>query len=366
MRRRFIRVVGALAAVAALTSVGCGRETPTEASGSGGERTGTVGIAMPTKSSERWVADGDNMAEQFQALGYDTDLQYGDDVVQNQVSQIENMITKGVKVLVVAPIDGSSLTDILQRAADANIPVVSYDRLIRGSENVDYYATFDNFKVGVLQADYIVDKLGLEQAAGPFNIELFAGSLDDNNATFFFDGAMSVLQPYIDSGKLVVGSGQTSFDQVATLRWDGALAQSRMDNLLSRSYTSGRVDAVLSPYDGMSLGIISALKSSGYGTPANPLPIVTGQDAELASVKSIIAGEQTQTVFKDTRELAKAAVQMADSLLTGGQPETNDDSTYNNGVKVVPAFLLEPVSVDKTNFQKVLVDSGYYTSAQLA
>ena len=367
MRKSIVRVVGALAAVAALTSVGCGRETATEATGgSGGERTGTVGIAMPTKSSERWVADGDNMAEQFQALGYETDLQYGDDVVQNQVSQIENMITKGVKVLVVAPIDGSSLTDILQRAADADIPVVSYDRLIRGSENVDYYATFDNFKVGVLQANYIVEKLGLPQAAGPFNIELFAGSPDDNNATFFFDGAMSVLQPFIDSGKLVVKSGQTSFDQVATLRWDGGLAQSRMDNLLSRSYTSGRVDAVLSPYDGMSLGIISALKSAGYGTPSNPLPIVTGQDAELASVKSIIAGEQTQTVFKDTRELAKAAVQMADSLLTGGEPEVNDTTTYDNGVKVVPAFLLEPVSVDKTNYQKVLVDSGYYTSAQLA
>ncbi len=366
MRKSFVRVVGALAAVAALTSVGCGRSTTTEAAGGGAERTGTVGIAMPTKSSERWVADGDNMAEQFQALGYDTDLQYGDDVVQNQVSQIENMITKGVKVLVIAPIDSSSLTDILQRAADAKIPVVSYDRLIRGSENVDYYATFDNFKVGVLQATYIVDKLGLKQAAGPFNIELFAGSPDDNNATFFFDGAMSVLQPYIDNGKLVVRSGQTSFDQVATLRWDGGLAQSRMDNLLSRSYTSGRVDAVLSPYDGMSLGIISALKSAGYGTPSNPLPIVTGQDAELASVKSIIAGEQTQTVFKDTRELAKAAVQMADSLLTGGTPEVNDDSTYDNGVKVVPAFLLQPVSVDATNYQKVLIDSGYYTPAQLA
>ena len=366
MRKSIVRAVGALAVMAAITSVGCGRSTTTEAADSGGERTGTVGIAMPTKSSERWVADGDNMAEQFQALGYETDLQYGDDVVQNQVSQIENMITKGVKVLVVAPIDGSSLTDILQRAADADIPVVSYDRLIRGSENVDYYATFDNFKVGVLQATYIVDKLGVEQNPGPFNIELFAGSPDDNNATFFFDGAMSVLQPYIDSGKLVVKSGQTSFDQVATLRWDGGLAQSRMDNLLSRAYTSGRVDAVLSPYDGMSLGIISALKSAGYGTPANPLPIVTGQDAELASVKSIIAGEQTQTVFKDTRELAKAAVQMADSLLTGGEPEVNDTTTYDNGVKVVPAYLLEPVSVDKTNYQKVLIDSGYYTSAQLA
>ncbi|CAM3303450.1 sugar-binding protein [Mycobacterium frederiksbergense] len=367
MRKSLARAVGALAVVAALTSAACGRPDATDsAGGSGGERTGTVGIAMPTKSSERWVADGDNIAAQFQKLGFVTDLQYGDDVVQNQVSQIENMITKGVKALVIAPIDSSSLTDILQRAADADIPVVSYDRLIRGTENVDYYATFDNFKVGVLQATYIVDKLGVATGKGPFNIELFAGSPDDNNATFFFDGAMSVLQPHIDSGKLVVKSGQTSFDQVATLRWDGGLAQSRMDNLLSRAYTSGRVDAVLSPYDGMSLGIISALKSAGYGTPANPLPIVTGQDAELASVKSIIAGEQTETVFKDTRELANAAVQMVDSLLTGGTPEVNDTTTYDNGIKVVPAFLLDPVNVDKTNYEKVLVDSGYYTSAQLA
>ena len=374
MRKGIVRIPRAvifglaflLAVVATLS--GCGRSTTTDqpAAGGSGERSGTVGIAMPTKSSERWVADGNNMAEQFKKLGYDTDLQYGDDVVQNQVSQIENMITKGVKVLVIAPIDSSSLTDTLQRAADAKIPVVSYDRLIRGTENVNFYATFDNFKVGVLQATYIADKLGLAQGKGPFNIELFAGSPDDNNATFFFKGAMSVLQPYLDSGKLVVKSGQTSFDQAATLRWDGGLAQSRMDNLLSKAYTSGRVDAVLSPYDGMSLGIISALKSAGYGTPTNPLPIVTGQDAELASVKSIIAGEQTQTVFKDTRELAKAAVQMADSLLTGGKPETNDTTTYDNGVKVVPAFLLQPVSVDETNYQKVLVDSGYYTAGQLA
>ena len=366
MRKSFVRVAGALAVVAALASAGCGRSAAPEASGGTSGHTGTIGISMPTKSSERWVADGNNMAEQFQKLGYQTDLQYGDDVVQNQVSQVENMITKGVRALVIAPIDSSSLTDILQRAAEAKIPVVSYDRLIRGTGNVDYYATFDNFKVGVLQASYLVDKLGLAQGKGPFNIELFAGSPDDNNATFFFNGAMSVLQPYLDSGKLVVKSGQTSFGQVATLRWDGGLAQSRMDNLLSKAYTSGRVDAVLSPYDGMSLGIISALKSAGYGTPANPLPIVTGQDAELASVKSIIAGEQTQTVFKDTRELAKAAVQMTDSVLTGGTPEVNDTKTYDNGVKVVPAFLLDPVSVDKGNYQKVLVDSGYYTSAQLA
>ncbi|GAA4994932.1 sugar ABC transporter substrate-binding protein [Kitasatospora paranensis] len=335
------------------------------ASAGTGAKGGLVGIAMPTKSSERWINDGDNMVKQFQAKGYKTDLQYGDNVVENQVSQLENMITKGAKLLVVAAIDGSSLTDVLQKAADAHIPVISYDRLIRGTANVDYYATFDNFKVGVLQGTYIADKLGLKDGKGPFNVELFAGSPDDNNAQFFFNGAMSVLKPYIDSKKLSVQSGQTAFNQVATLRWDGGLAQSRMDNLLSKSYTSARVDAVLSPYDGISIGILSSLKGVGYGTAGKALPIVTGQDAELASVKSIIAGEQTQTVYKDTRELAKVAVQMGDALLTGGKPETNDTTQYNNGVKVVPAYLLQPVSVDKDNYAKVLVEGGQYTADQL-
>jgi putative multiple sugar transport system substrate-binding protein len=364
--RKMIKVAALVAGLlAVLALAGCGRSTTADDAGSGGGAKGTVGIAMPTKSSERWVADGQNMVNQFQQLGYATDLQYGDDVVQNQVSQIENMITKGVKLLVIAPIDGSSLTTTLQHAADMKIPVISYDRLIRGTPNVDYYATFDNFKVGVLQGNYIIDKLGLAQGKGPFNIELFAGSPDDNNATFFWQGAMSVLQPYIDQRKLIVNSGQTSFDQVATLRWDGGLAQSRMDNLLSQAYTTARVDAVLSPYDGISRGVISALKSSGYGNAAKPLPIVTGQDAELASVKSIMAGEQTQTVFKDTRELAKAAVQEANAVLTGGKPEVNDDKTYDNGVKVVPSYLLQPVSVDKSNYQTALIDSGYYTAAQI-
>jgi putative multiple sugar transport system substrate-binding protein len=331
---------------------------------SGGDK-GTIGIAMPTKSSERWVRDGDNMVKQFQALGYKTDLQYGEDVVENQVSQIENMITKGVKLLVIAAIDGESLTDVLQKAHDAGIPVIAYDRLIKKSEYVDYYATFDNFKVGVLQASYIEEKLGLKDGKGPFNIELFAGSPDDNNAYFFFDGAMSVLKPYLDSGKLVVRSGQTKFDQVATLRWDGGVAQSRMDNLLSANYTTEKVDAVLSPYDGISIGILSSLKGVGYGSGDKPLPVITGQDAELASVKSIIAGEQTQTVFKDTRELAKVAVSMADAVLNGKKPEVNDEKTYDNGVKVVPSYLLVPVSVDKSNYKQALVDTGYYTEDQL-
>jgi len=368
--KKTLSAVCILALVLALAACGSGNNgaqgTASDGSSGGkGGGKGTIGISMPTKSSERWVNDGANMVKEFEALGYSTDLQYGEDVVENQVSQIENMITKGVKLLVIASIDGEALTDVIQKAADQNIPVIAYDRLIKKTEHVDYYATFDNFKVGVLQGSYIEEKLGLKEGKGPFNIELFAGSPDDNNAYFFFDGAMSVLKPYIDSGKLVVRSGQTKFDQVATLRWDGGVAQSRMDNLLSANYTTERVDAVLSPYDGISIGILSSLKGVGYGSPDKPLPIITGQDAELASVKSIIAGEQTQTVFKDTRELAKVAVKMADAILNGQKPEVNDEKTYDNGVKIVPSYLLTPVSVDKSNYKEVLVDSGYYTEDQL-
>lgn len=326
---------------------------------------GTVGIAMPTKASARWIDDGNNIVKQLQAAGYGTDLQYGDDDIPNQLSQIENMVTKGAKVLVIASIDGTTLSDVLQKAHDAGIKVIAYDRLIRNSGNVDYYATFDNFQVGVLQAGSIVDGLGLKDGKGPFNIELFGGSPDDNNAFFFYDGAMSVLQPYIDSGKLVVKSGQTGMDKVGTLRWDPATAQARMDNLLSANYTDAKVDAVLSPYDGLSIGIISSLKGVGYGTAAQPLPIVTGQDAEIPSVKSIIAGEQHSTIFKDTRELAKVTVAMVDAVMSGKEPEVNDTKTYDNGVKVVPSYLLKPVAVDKTNYKQILVDSGYYSEDKL-
>jgi len=326
---------------------------------------GLVGIAMPTKSSARWIDDGNNIVKQLQAAGYQTDLQYADDDIPNQLSQIENMVTKGAKVLVVASIDGTTLSDVLQKAHDANIKVIAYDRLIRDSGNVDYYATFDNFQVGVLQAGSIVDALGVKDGKGPFNIELFGGSPDDNNAFFFYDGAMSVLQPYIDSGKLVVKSGQTGMDKVGTLRWDPATAQARMDNLLSANYTDAKVNAVLSPYDGLSIGIISSLKGVGYGTPDQPLPVVSGQDAEVPSVKSIIAGEQHSTVFKDTRELAKVTVAMVDAVMSGKEPEVNDTKTYDNGVKIVPSYLLKPVAVDKTNYKQILVDGGYYTEDKL-
>ena len=329
------------------------------------EDKGTVGIAMPTKSSARWIADGDNIVKVLQAKGYKTDLQYADNDIPNQLAQVENMITKKEKVLVIAAIDGTTLSDALQKAADAGIKVISYDRLIRGSANVDYYATFDNFQVGVLQAGSIVKGLGLDAGKGPFNIELFGGSADDNNAFFFYNGAMSVLQPYIDSGKLVVQSKQMGMDKVSTLRWDAAVAQARMDNLLSAFYTKKRVDAVLSPYDGLSIGIISSLKGVGYGSKEQPMPIISGQDAEIPSVKSIIAHEQYSTIYKDTRDLAKVSAGMVDAVLSGGKPEINDTKTYNNGVKVVPSYLLKPVAVDASNWKPVLVDGGYYKADQL-
>ncbi|MFI7245328.1 multiple monosaccharide ABC transporter substrate-binding protein [Streptomyces qinglanensis] len=366
-RRTAVSAVLATALVAALAA--CGQEAR------GGSRYqpdkgkgGTIGLAMPTKSSERWIADGRNMAEQFRKAGYKTDLQYGDDKVENQVAQIENMITKGHRLLVVAAIDGSALTNVLKRAADAHIPVISYDRLILGTKNVDYYASFDNERVGELQGQYILDRLGLEKpdedADKHYTIELFAGSPDDNNTKYFWNGALKKLRPFLKTGQLVVRSKQTKMNQATTLRWDGGTAQKRMDDLISKNYGSTDVDAVLSPYDGISIGIISALKSAGYGSKRHPLPVVTGQDAELASVKSIVAGEQTQTVFKDTRKLAKQAVRMGDALLDDKKVEVNNTTDYDNGKKVVPAYLLKPVSVDKSN-TGLLVDEGYFTAGQL-
>ncbi len=327
---------------------------------------GTIGIAMPTKSSARWIADGDNMVKQFQAAGYDTDLQYAENDIPNQLAQIENMITKGVKALVIAAIDGTTLSNALDNAAAAGIKVIAYDRLIRDTGSVDYYTTFDNFKVGVQQANSLV--AGLKERfpdVKPWNVELFGGSPDDNNAGFFYNGAMSVLQPMIDAGDIVIPSGQMGMEVVGTLRWDGAVAQARMDNLLSSNYADKQLNGALSPYDGLSIGILSSLKGVGYGSGDLKMPIVTGQDSEIPSIKSIIAGEQYSSIFKDTRNLAKVTVALVDAALSGGTPEINDTTTYNNGVKVVPSYLLESQPVDATNYQAILVDGGYYTADQL-
>jgi putative multiple sugar transport system substrate-binding protein len=363
----------AISVGAALTACGSSEKTSEQQPAAGGAAGGLVGVTMPTKSSERWIHDGDNIKAALEKLGYQVDLQYAEDDIPTQVNQIENQITKGAKLLVIASIDGTAITTQLQEAADKKIPVIAYDRLIRNTPNVDYYATFDNFKVGVQQATSLLTGLKVlkedgspGEGKGPFNIELFAGSPDDNNATFFFNGAMSVLKPYLDNGTLVVKSGQTAFNVAAILRWQAATAQRRMEDLLTKTYSSGdKVQGVLSPYDGLSIGILSALKSNGYGTPGQPYPVVTGQDAEVASVKSIIANEQYSTIFKDTRKLADTTVKMADAVLKGGKAETNNTTDYNNGQKVVPAFLLESVILNKGNYQKELIDSGYYKAEQL-
>ncbi|MCU1438365.1 MAG: sugar transporter substrate-binding protein [Naasia sp.] len=344
--------------------------------GSGGGEAGgeLVGVAMPTKSSERWIQDGNAVKDQLEEAGFQVDLQYAEDDTPTQVSQIENMITKGAVALIVASIDGTTLTNVLEDAASQDIAVIAYDRLLRDTEAVSYYATFDNFLVGQQQAWSVLNGLGLTELdgtpiegapAGPFNIELFAGSLDDNNAFFFFDGAMDVLQPLIDDGTLVVKSGQTDIEQIATLRWDGDVAQDRMENLLTANYSDGtQVDAILSPYDGISRGIISALTDNDY-VVGTDFPIISGQDAEIDSVKAIVAGEQYATIFKDTRELAKEAVAMTTAVLNGEEPEINNTTDYDNGVKVVPSYLLQPVIVVKDNITETLVDTGYWTQDEI-
>jgi putative multiple sugar transport system substrate-binding protein len=364
-----IAAIGLALSLAACSGTRGGSTTTTDAAGS--NKGALIGVAMPTKTSERWIKDGDAVKADLEALGYKVDLEYADDKIPTQVQQISNMLTKGAKVLIIASIDGTALSDQLDEAGKSGVKVIAYDRLINGNANVDYYTTFDNFKVGVDQASSLLTGLGVLDAdgketseAGPFNVELFAGSPDDNNATFFFNGAMETLQPYIDKGVLNVKSGQTGFTQVATLRWDPSTAQKRMQNLIASTYSDGsKVDGVLSPYDGLSIGIISALTSSGYA--ADALPTITGQDAEAASVKSIIAGQQYSTIYKDTRQLGKEAVKMADDLLNGKTPEVNDTKSYNNKVKDVPTFLFQPTVVTIDNYKKVLVDSGYYTDADL-
>jgi putative multiple sugar transport system substrate-binding protein len=375
MKRRIVAGVAALGIAIALAGCSAGGRASSDGGGSGStdNKGALVGVAMPTKVSERWIKDGNAVKSDLEKAGYKVDLEYADNKIPQQVQQVSNMITKGAKVLIVASIDGGSLSDQLDAAAKAGIKVISYDRLLTGNKNVDYYVSFDNEKVGVDQATSLLTGLGVLDAdgkktgkKGPFNIEVFAGSPDDNNATFFFNGAMKTLKPYIEDGTITIGSGQDGFTQAATLQWDPATAKSRMQNLVAKSYSGGTtLNGVLSPYDGMSIGIISALQGAGYGTSSRPLPTITGQDAEAASVKSIIADQQYSTIYKDTRQLAEKSASMAEDLLSGKKPEVNDTKTYDNKVKVVPTFLFQPTVVTKDNYKKVLVDSGYYSDADL-
>jgi putative multiple sugar transport system substrate-binding protein len=327
---------------------------------------GVIGVSLPNKTEARWVSDGNNLVQGLKDKGYDVDLQYAQYEVPTQLSQLENMLVKGVKLLVVAPIDGTTLSDVLEQAKAVGVPVISYDRLIRNSPNLDYYITFDNRQTGVLQGKDIVDKLGLAQGKGPFTLEIFSGSLDDNNAHVVYSGVMSQLKPYIDSGKLVVRSGQVTLEQTSTLNWDGALAQSRMDNILSSFYANTHLDAVLAMNDAIATGVTSSLRGIGYGSGGSAMPVITGQDGEVPNVKSIIQGNQTSTVFKDTRALALAAADMADAMLTGAPVKVNDTTSYNNGVKVIPPQLLTPVLIDKSNWKDELVmKTKFYTEDQL-
>jgi len=359
MLKKIVVVVLVLAMVLSF-AVGC--------SGGGSKGGGKVGVLMPTKDLQRWNQDGDNMKSQLEAKGYEVDLQYASNDVATQVEQVENLITKGVDVLVIASIDGTALGAVLEEAKAEDILVIAYDRLIMDTPNVDYYATFDNEMVGTIQGQYIVDALGLAKGAtGPFTMEVFAGSPDDNNAKFFNKGAMDVLTPYIQSGVLVIKSGEgktnDEWTKIGIQGWKSEGAQERMDNLLTAYYADENIDVVLSPNDSLAQGITASLDAAGYGSADKPFPILTGQDCDVNSMKNILAGKQSMSIFKDTRDLAARVVTMVDLYLAGDDVETNN--VYNNNVKDVPSFLETPKFADIDNYEELLIESGYYTIDQL-
>ena len=365
--KKYVALLLALLMVFALCACGAEKEPAANADGD------MVGVSMPTKDLQRWNQDGDNMKAQLEAAGYQVDLQYGANDIPTQVSQIENMIANGCKVLVIAAIDGDSLGTVLAQAKEAGIPVIAYDRLIMNSDAVSYYATFDNWLVGVKQGEYIEEALGLKDAGDKtFNIEFITGDPGDNNINFFFDGAMSVLQPYLDAGTLVCPSGQVAektddgYDKavVATANWDTAAAQSRFENILASFYADGKqLDAVLASNDSTACGVENALAASYTN---DVYPVITGQDCDIAIMKNLINGKQAMSVFKDTRTLAEQTVKMVDALMKGEEAPVNDTETYDNGTGIIPSFLCEPVACTVDNYQELLVDSGYYTADQLA
>ncbi len=357
MKKKLLSIMLIVAMLASLM-VGCNKDSATS---SGAKK---VGVAMPTKDLQRWNQDGGNMKEKLEAAGYVVDLQYANNEINTQVSQIENMITGGCDVLVIASIDGGSLGTVLKKAKEKKIQVIAYDRLIMDTDACSYYATFDNYMVGTIQGQYIVDRLDLENQAGPFNIELFTGSPDDNNARFFFGGAMDVLTPFIESGKLNVVSGQKAFEEVATLNWSTEEAQKRMENLIAAYYADGtKLDVVYCSNDSTGIGATNALVNAGY-TKDN-FPILTGQDCDIVSVKNILAGTQSMSIFKDTRTLAAKVVDMVTAIINGTEVPVNDTETYDNGTGIIPSFLCEPVFADASNYEELLIDSEYYTADQL-
>lgn len=324
-----------------------------------------VGVAMPTQSSERWINDGANMKSKLEALGYEVDLQYAEDDVQMQVSQIENMIASGVNCLVIASIDSGALVNVEEQAKNAGIPIIAYDRLLMDTDAVSYYATFDNKGVGTAIGNYIKEAKDLDNATESYTIEFFMGSPDDNNAKMLYDGVMEVLQPYLDNGTLVCKSGRTSFDDTCILRWSQETAQQNCENYLTGFYADEKLDICCTAFDGFAYGCKAALEGAGY-TLGEDWPIITGQDAELMATKNIISGYQTMSIYKDTRLLADKCVTMVQAVLEGAEPEINDTEQYNNNKIVVPSYLCTPVAVDQKNYKEIIVDGGYYTEEQLA
>ena len=320
-----------------------------------------VGVSMPTKDLQRWNQDGANMEKELTDAGYEVELQFASNDPATQLNQIKTMIGNGCSVLVISAIEGDSLGEALDMAAEYEIPVIAYDRLLMNSDAVSYYATFDNYMVGTVQGTYVKETLDLDNAEGPFNLEITAGDPGDNNAGYFYQGAMDVLQPYIDAGKLVVQSGQTAFEEVATAQWKTDEAQKRAENILSTYYTDKNVDVWLCSNDSTALGVETALAANYSGE----YPIVTGQDCDIENVKNMIAGKQSMSVFKDTRTLASQVVKMVGQILNGEEVDVNDTETYDNGVIVVPSYLCEPVFADVNNYKELLIDSGYYTEDQL-
>lgn len=356
----------------ALTGLGaCSSERGGDGAGGTGGASASdtlVGIAMPTKSLERWNRDGSHLEDILKGKGYQTSLQYADNKVDQQITQIENMITQGAKILVVASIDGTALGPVLQKAANAGIKVIAYDRLINATESVDYYVTFDNYRVGQLQGEYIKEQVS--SMTQPIYLEPFAGSPDDNNAKYFFAGAWDVLLPLVENGTLQVRSGKApktndEWQSIGIFGWSSDDAQAEMENRINSFYSDGTtVDVVLSPNDSLALGIAQALEGSGYA-PGPDYPLITGQDCDKANIKNVIAGKQAMDVLKNTELEAEQTASMIDQIVSGQQVDINDTTTYDNGVKVVPTYLLTPQTVTKDTVKKVLVDSGYYTASDI-
>jgi len=367
-----------LALVMSLSLVACGSSATPAASASAGSAAagsaagGKIGIAMPTKSLERWNRDGSYLKEQFESAGYEVELTYSDNDVTQQVNDIENLISDGVSILIVAAIDGESLTNVLDSADEKGIPVISYDRLIRNTKAVDYYVSFDNYTVGVLQAQYVIDtlKLDVKDTSKSYNIEFTAGDPADNNAGFFFNGAYDTLKPYIDAGILKTPSGQTTFETVATPSWDTTTAMNRMQNILASYYSDGtQLDIALCSNDSTALGVTQAIESDYAGKNQ---PIITGQDGDEANLKNIVDGKQSMTVYKAVANEAVVTLALAQSILKGETPDESltsqfdcecayDTKSYDNGTGIIPSYLLTPTVVTKDNIKEQLVDTGYYT-----